>query len=102
MKATWLTVSELAAALKLSVVSVRRAYWKGHIPVVRIGRMVRFDLEQVRQAIQQNGHGYPSTVVKLKAAEERATGGASRRRAAKSPRSVKRGRNFQQSSRRTS
>ena len=93
MKATWLTVSELAAALKLSVVSVRRAYWKGHIPVVRIGRMVRFDLEQVRQAIQQNGHGYPSTGVKVNRAEQRATGGASRRRAAhQRPRLVRRGR----------
>jgi excisionase family DNA binding protein len=78
MKATWLTVSELAAALKLSVVSVRRAYWKGHIPVVRIGRMVRFDLEQVRQAVRKNGHGSPRTVVKVKPTEQRATGGAPR------------------------
>jgi excisionase family DNA binding protein len=58
MDMPWLTASELAAALKLSVVSFRRAYWKGHLPVIRIGRMVRFDLDQVRQAIERNGHRY--------------------------------------------
>jgi excisionase family DNA binding protein len=62
MKATWLTVSELAAAMKLSAVSIRRACWKGEIPVVRIGRMVRFDLEQVRKAVQQTGHGSSASV----------------------------------------
>jgi hypothetical protein len=33
--------------LKLSVVSGRRAHWKGYLPVIRIGRMIRFDLDQV-------------------------------------------------------
>jgi excisionase family DNA binding protein len=101
MKATWLTVSELAAALKLSVVSVRRAYWKGDIPVERIGRVVRFDLEKVKDAMRRNGEGHSRRVGT--AGERRATGGASRRRAAhQRPRLVKRGRNFQQSSRRRS
>jgi len=80
MKATWLTVPELAAVLKLSVVSVRRAYWKGHLPVIRIGRMVRFDLDQVRQAIQRNGHSPLRTLDKSEGRGRRATGGASRRR----------------------
>jgi len=102
MKSTWLTVPELAAALKLSVVSVRRAYWKGYFPVIRIGRMVRFDLDQVRQAIQRNGHGQMGTVNTLEGATRRAPGGASRRReAAPSPRLVKRGRKFQPRSRRS-
>jgi excisionase family DNA binding protein len=51
MDTSWLTASELAAVLKVSVVSVRRAYWKGLLPVIRIGRIVRFDLDQVRAAI---------------------------------------------------
>ena len=55
MKVTWMTVSEIAAALKLSVVSIRRAYSKGDIPVVRIGRMVRFDLDHVRMVMQRKG-----------------------------------------------
>jgi excisionase family DNA binding protein len=101
MKATWLTVPELAAVLKLSVVSVRRAYWKGHLPVIRIGRMVRFDLDQVRQAIQRDGHQEGQTVNTQEGATRRAPGGASRRReAAPSPRIVKRGCKFQPRSRR--
>jgi excisionase family DNA binding protein len=102
MKSTWLTVPELAAALKLSVVSVRRAYWKGLLPVIRIGRIVRFDLDQVRAAIQRNGHGQQETVDILEGRGRRATGGASRRRDGQpSPRLVKRGRKFQPRSRRS-
>jgi excisionase family DNA binding protein len=97
-----LTVSELAAVLKLSVVSVRRTYWKGHLPVIRIGRMVRFDLDQVRAAIQRNGHGQMVTVHTQDGRTRRAPGGASRRReATPSPRLVKRGRKFQPRSRRS-
>lgn len=102
MKASWLTVPELAAVLKLSVVSVRRAYWKGLLPVIRIGRMVRFDLEQVRVAIQRNGHGALGTVDTAGVPGRRATGGASRRRDGQpSPRLVKRGRKFQSQQRRS-
>ena len=102
MKSTWLTVPELAAVLKLSVVSVRRAYWKGHLPVIRIGRMVRFDLDQVRAAIQRNGHGQMVTVGTQEGRTRRAPGGASRRRDGQpSPRIVKRGRKFQPSTRRS-
>ena len=102
MKATWLTVPELAAVLKLSVVSVRRAYWKGHLPVIRIGRMIRFDLDQVRAAIQRNGHGPLGTLDNQEGVTRRATGGASRRRDGQpSPSLVKRGRKFQPSTRRS-
>jgi excisionase family DNA binding protein len=102
MKATWLTVPELAAVLKLSVVSIRRAYWKGHIPVIRIGRMVRFDLDQVRAAIQRNGHMQLYSNDSAEGRIRRAPGGASRRReAAPSPRLVKRGRKFQPNLRRS-
>lgn len=102
MKSNWLTVSELAAVLKLSVVSVRRAYWKGYLPVIRIGRIVRFDLDQVRAAIQRNGHHEGQTVDTQDGRTRRAPGGASRRReAAPSPRLVKRGRKFQPRPRRS-
>lgn len=102
METSWLTASELAAVLKLSVVSVRRAYWKGYLPVIRIGRMVRFDLDQVRAAIQRNGHRMLQTVDRAEGRTRRAPGGASRRReAAPSPRLVKRGRKFQPRPRRS-
>ena len=57
MKKTWLTIDELALELKVSPKSIRRAYRKGQIPVERICRCVRFDLERVKQAMQDNGQG---------------------------------------------
>lgn len=50
-----LSVKELATELGVSVDSVRRAYWKGHIPAFRICCMLRFDLEQVRQLLSAKG-----------------------------------------------
>jgi excisionase family DNA binding protein len=80
MEQTWLTVDELAAALKVSPKSIRRAYRKGEIPVDRFCRFVRFDLERVKEALQARGMVRP-----LSSPEEQgqrsATGGASRRRA---------------------
>ena len=102
MDTTWLTASELAAVLKVSVVSIRRAYWKGLLPVIRFGRMVRFDLDHVRQVIQGNGHHVLHTLNTTGVPGRRATGGASRRRDGQpSPRIVKRGRKFQPSTRRS-
>lgn len=96
METTWLTASELAAVLKVSVVSVRRAYWKGLLPVIHFGRIVRFDLDQVRQAIQRNGKHEGQAIDSQEGVTRRATGGASRRRdGPPSPRLVKRGRKFQ-------
>lgn len=43
MNAPWLTIHELALALKVSVKTVRRAYLRGEIPVERLFRFVRFD-----------------------------------------------------------
>jgi excisionase family DNA binding protein len=99
MKVTWMTVAEIAAALKLSVVSIRRAYSKGDIPVVRIGRMVRFDLDHVRMVMQRKGEGLTVATTRTDL-PHRATGGVSRRRGATSPRTVKRGRNFHDTPRR--
>ncbi|GMV50917.1 MAG: hypothetical protein AMXMBFR67_24600 [Nitrospira sp.] len=80
MKNTWLTVDELAAVLKVSVKSIRRAYRKGQIPVERICRFVRFDLERVKEAMQGNGQGQ-SPFSREQQGQRSATGGASRRRA---------------------
>jgi len=80
MKKTWLTIDELAAELQVSVKSIRRAYRKGQIPVERICRFVRFDLERVKQAMQGNGQGQTPFSTRRQG-QRRATGGASRRRA---------------------
>ena len=102
MKKTWLTAQELAALLQVSLKTVRRAYRNGEIPMVFFRHMVRFDLAQVRRAMARNGR---SRMRRLNgnATPQGATAGQGRRRAPqKSPRSVKRGRNFQGSSRRVS
>ncbi|MEP7154011.1 MAG: helix-turn-helix domain-containing protein [Nitrospira sp.] len=91
MKRSWLTADELATELKVSVKSIRRAYRKGEIPVERICRFVRFDLERVKDAMQGNGQG-PSRFSTLDKGQRSATGGASRRRAQRpSPRLGKTG-----------
>jgi len=99
MKTTWLTAQELASLLQVSLKTVRRAYRTGEIPIVRFRHMVRFDLAEVRRTIKRNGR---SRMRRLNgnSTPEGATAGQGRRRAPYSPRSVKRGRNFQGSKRR--
>ncbi len=80
MEQICLTVDELAAVLKVSPKSIRRAYRKGEIPVDRFCRFVRFDLERVKAALQTKGHS-ASFVVSKRGGQRSATGGASRRRA---------------------
>ena len=101
MKKDALTVKELAAELRMSPKSIQRAYRKEEIPVEWLGRMARFNLAKVRRAMERNGQ---SRMRRLNgtATPQGAIAGASRRRARQSPRSVKRGRNFQGSSRRDS
>ena len=92
MEQTWLTVDELAAVLKVSPKSIRRAYRKGEIPVDRFCRFVRFDLDRVKEALQAKGHGSSLLVPQMKEGQRSATGGASRRRAQRtSPRLGKTG-----------
>lgn len=91
MKPTLLSVKEIAREMGVSTQSIRRAYWKGDIPAFRVCKMLRFDLERVRRIFLAKG--LPEDHARQ---ASRATGGDSRRRAAKKrPRSVKRGRNFQ-------
>ena len=81
MRRFWITAEQLAVKLGVSVKSIRRAYWKGEIPVERFCRFVRFDLQRVKEALQANGH-WPSFVKAGNTKGVRsAQGGASRRRA---------------------
>ena len=57
MKIELLTVKELVAELRMSIKTIQRAYRKGDIPVQWLCRMARFDLSQVRQAMERNGQG---------------------------------------------
>ena len=96
MKRTWVSVKELAEALGMSADSVYRAYRREEIPGVQLARTIRFDLEHVRQAMEARAKAMPNSQC-----TKRATAGTRRRRARTiSPRSVKRGRNFQASTRR--
>ncbi len=85
MEQTWLTVDELAAVLKVSPKSIRRAYRKGEIPVDRFCRFVRFDLERVKEALQAKGNGPSFVEAGRKTGSRSAQGGASRRRAQPTP-----------------
>ena len=92
MEQTWLTVDELAAVLKVSPKSIRRAYRKGEIPVDRFCRFVRFDLERVKEALKSRGNDVSFVESRKNEGQRSATGGASRRRAQRpSPRLGKTG-----------
>ena len=100
MKALLLTIDQLAAVLQISVKSIRRAYRKGEIPVERICRFVRFDLERVKEAMQGNGQGQ-SPFSSRSQGERSATGGDRRRRAQRTrPRLGKTGASIAQKPRR--
>jgi hypothetical protein len=88
------TVKELAAELRMSPKSIQRAYRKEEIPGQWLGRMARFDLVKVRRAMARNGR---SRMRRLNGTStpQGATAGQGRRRARKSPRSVRRGLSLQ-------
>jgi excisionase family DNA binding protein len=91
MKRRFLSVKELAEELGVHEDTIYRAHLKNMIPVKKVRKVLRFDLDIVLEAFakkaEEKSSKFPMT---------RATGGNRRRRArAQSPRSVKRGRNFQ-------
>ena len=100
MKKDTLTVKELAAELRMSPKSIQRAYRKEEIPVHWLGRMARFDLAEVRRAMKRNGRSRMRRLNGTSTSQGAPAGQGRRRAQSKSPRSVKRGRNFQGSSRR--
>ncbi len=93
-----LTVKELAGELGISAKTVYRAYRNREIPAGQFRRILLFDLEQVRRAMEQRAKAMPNQKCTK---GKRAPGGASRRRATTSPRRVRRGRNFQPTGGRT-
>ena len=90
MKRRFLSVKELAEELGVHEDTIYRAHLKKLIPVKKVCKVLRFDLEIVLKALSEN-----ASAKRSKQTKQRATGGGSRRRAQqKRPRSVKRGRNF--------
>ncbi len=75
-----LSVKELATELGVSVDSVRRAYWKGQIPAFRICRMLRFDLERVRQLLSAKGLPGALRASAVRVGDSRPHGGTQRPR----------------------
>ena len=96
MKRVWMSVKQLAEEYGVSADSVYRAYRNGDIPGHQMARIIRFNLDEVRQATKKRAKAMPNSHCTKGAID-----GDSRRRAKpSSPRSVKRGRNFQKSTRR--
>lgn len=84
-----LTVKELAVQLGISTKTVYRAYRNREIPAAQFRRMLMFDLDKVRRAMEERAEQMP---YQRCTKGRRATGGNRRRRArANSPRSVTRG-----------
>jgi excisionase family DNA binding protein len=79
MKTSWLTTKELASLLNVSIKTIRRAYRNGEIPIVRFRRMIRFDLDQIRNVVKQDGVRPSLRFIPVN--KRSATGGGSRRRA---------------------
>lgn len=52
-----LSVKELAEELGVSVDTIRRAYWKGAIPGFKICKVLRFDLDHIRQTLRTGSLG---------------------------------------------
>ena len=72
MKPTLLSVKEIALEMGVSVQSIRRAYWQGVIPGYRIHKMLRFDVNRVREIFLERGVTMPA---KRSAARPAATAG---------------------------
>jgi excisionase family DNA binding protein len=49
---SWITAEELAGFLKMPLTSVWRLSRSGQIPCYRLGRLMRFDLGEVREALK--------------------------------------------------
>jgi len=79
MQRTLLSVKEIAQTLGVRSQSIRRAYWRGDIPVYRITKILRFDLARVQRIFLAKGL---LTIVRpLSARPPAIAGGAPRRTA---------------------
>lgn len=54
------SVRELAALLRVSTDTIRRAYRRGDLPAIRVKTALRFDLEEVHRVMQRQAEAYRS------------------------------------------
>ncbi|QPD02607.1 MAG: hypothetical protein Nkreftii_000381 [Candidatus Nitrospira kreftii] len=54
------SVRELAALLRVSTDTIRRAYRRGDLPAIRAKTALRFDLEEVHRLMQRQAEAYRS------------------------------------------
>jgi excisionase family DNA binding protein len=54
------SVRELAALLRVSTDTLRRAYRRGDLPAIRVKTALRFDLEEVHRLMQRQAEAYRS------------------------------------------
>jgi excisionase family DNA binding protein len=54
------SVRELAALLRVSTDTIRRAYRRGVLPAIRVKTALRFDLEEVHRVMQRQAEAYRS------------------------------------------
>jgi excisionase family DNA binding protein len=54
------SVRELAALLRVSTDTIRRAYRRGDLPAIRVKTALRFDLEEVHRVMQRQTEAYRS------------------------------------------
>ena len=80
MKRRFLSVKELAEELGVHEDTIYRAHLKNVIPVQKVSKVLRFDLNKVLKAFASH-----ASETRLKKTTRRAPGGASRRRAPKAP-----------------
>ncbi|TAJ07574.1 MAG: hypothetical protein EPO61_12635 [Nitrospirae bacterium] len=80
-----LSAKELAVHLSVSEWTVKRAYRLGTIPGERLGKLLRFDLTEVREAMRQLGRAGQGAV-----ADDPARIGGSRPRGVTEPARIRR------------
>ena len=85
MKTSDLSIKELAAFIRVSTDTIRRAVRKGEIPATRVETAYRFDLRKVSAQMQRNAH------VRLQRRTASAPGGTAGRAQADQPPSGKTG-----------
>ena len=61
MKRVWMSVKQLAEEYGVSADSVYRAYRNGDIPGHQMARIIRFNLDEVRQATKKRAKAMPNS-----------------------------------------
>ena len=79
MKTADLSIKELAAFIRVSTDTIRRAVRRGEIPATRVRTALRFDLQEVRTCMQRNA------AIRFGARSASAPGGAAGRALGEQP-----------------